>query len=393
MGKRDLLALLSSILIAVCIISGSVLGGDLYNPEVEDDTGETDDPTMAFRDIESAWFGGETNSTMEVSLKLVGEPPGLMDLANAQDTTIFEYEVYFDVEGVGYAVVCSVQYATSIGAGTPIGGVYSPTQTWSTELRRVTYAPFTDVILSETSIGDAVSFEYNSDDVVFKWTLLKNDIGVENGFEGRGQKLVNTWAAVWNAEDASSGGQRNPESDSWDYAQTHYSDPGKEYRIIGEGNVDYNVELSVGENAKITYGGTPAEFLVSVRNNGSQEFTVELFATFSDEAWNVSIDPKVSTVPQGSTRNVEVAVTPPKEVDNGTTLIVVITGAIDLVDGNGTVPIQSTVYLYTTGLATSEEDDNSLWDILMDNIMYMFAVIGAIIFIIIIIILLVIRRK
>jgi hypothetical protein len=318
-----------------------------------------------------------------------------MDLANAQDTTVYEYEVYFDVEGVGYAVVCSVQYATSIGTGTPIGGVYSPTTTWEAELREVIYAPFTDVIQSENFLSalDQDHFDYDSENVVISWRINKEDIGVQAGFDGRGQKLVNTWAAVWNVDDAPSGNQRDPEANSWDYAQTHYTDPGRDYRIKGEGSVDYNVELSVQEDEKVTYGGTPAEFLVSVHNNGSQDFTVELFATFSSETWNVTLDPKVSTIAQGSTRNVEVAVTPPKDVDNGTTLIVVITGTIDLVEGNGTVGIQDSVVLTTTGLATSEEDDNSWWDILMDNIMYMAAVIGIIIFVIIIIILLAVRRK
>lgn len=393
MGIRDLLALLIGIFVISSITFGSVMAGDIYDPEVEDDTGETQDPTMAFRDIESAWFGEEGEFSLNISLNLVGEPPGLMDLANAQDTTVFEYEVYFDVEGVGYAVVCSVQYASSIGAGTPIGGVYSPTQTWSTELREVSYAAFTDVIQSESSIGDVSDFTYNSDDVILKWEVNKEDIGVLPGFDGIGQKLVNTWAAVWNVDDSPSSSQRDPLTNSWDYAQTHHSDPGEDYRIRGIGNVDYNVELSVDESEKITYGGTPAEYLVKVYNNGSQEFTVELFADPSSETWNVSLDPKVSTIAIGTTRTIEVSVTPPKDVENGSVLAVKITGTIDLVDGNGTVAIQDSVTLTTIGLASSEEDDNTWWDIIIDSIILIVAVILVIIVVIIILILLVIRRK
>jgi hypothetical protein len=393
MGTRELLVLLAGIIVLTSITLGSAMAGDIYDPEVEDEVGETGDPTMAFRDIESAWFGGESNSTLDVSMKLVGEPPGLMDLASAQDTTVFEYEVYFDVEGIGYAVVCSIQYATSIGSGTPLGGVYSPTTTWNTELRKVTYSAFNDAIKSESSEGSVSDFEYDGEEVVLKWTVSKGDIGIADGFDGRGQELVNTWAAVWNLDDAPSGNQREPEPDSWDYAQTHFTDPGKDYRIKGEGSIDYNVELSVDESEKITYGGTPAEFLVNVYNNGSAEFTVELFATFSSETWNVSLEPKVSTLAQGNRRNVEVSVTPPKDVANGTIIVVVITGTIDLVEGNGSVAIQDSVILTTIGLASSDKGDNTWLDILMDSIILIAAVILIIIVVIIILILLVVRRR
>ena len=104
MGIRELMVLIAGIIVLTSITFGSVMGGDIYDPEVEDETGDTQDPGMAFRDIESAWFGDEANTTLKISMKVAGEPPGLMDLANAQDTTIFEYEVYFDVEGRSYAV-------------------------------------------------------------------------------------------------------------------------------------------------------------------------------------------------------------------------------------------------------------------------------------------------
>jgi hypothetical protein len=80
-------------------------------------------------------------------------------------------------------------------------------------------------------------------------------------------------------------------------------------------------------------------------------------------------------------------------VANGTIIVVVITGTIDLVEGNGSVAIQDSVILTTIGLASSDKGDNTWLDILMDSIILIAAVILIIIVVIIILILLVVRRR
>ncbi|UCF09043.1 MAG: hypothetical protein JSW28_05000 [Thermoplasmata archaeon] len=391
MGKRYLWVLITVSILAFTMAFPTVMGGDQYDPEVEDDIGDSEDPAMQFRDIEAAWLGGEGNTTLEIALKLVGEPPGLADLASAQDTATFDYEVYFDVGGTGYAVVAEIQYAAYIGAGTPIGGVYSPTQTWEMELRQVTYATFTDIIQDETPVETIDDFDFDGEQAIITWTITKESIGVLNGFEGRGTELSNTWAAVWDLTDNPSNTQRDPLT-AWDHGQTHYTDPGRTYRIRGEGSVDYNVELSVDEDEKTTYGGTPAEFIVYVRNNGTNEFTVDLYANYGDEDWNVTMNPTSSTIAQGQTRTVSVSVTPPKDVENGTELVVSITGEILQVEGNGTVPIQDAVTLRVIGLSPEDKNEDDLWDLIMEYLAVIAAVVGIVIVAIIILIVLV-RRK
>ncbi len=369
MKGKNPLVLLCVLFFLSSLILGSAIAGDELNPEVEDDTGETEDPTKQFRDIDAGWFGGEDNATLTIYLKLAGAPPGLADLAQAQDTTTFEYEVYFDVEGKSYAVVAEIQYAASIGQGTPIGGVYSTSGGWNWELREVNYALGTDIIQSETSLGGLSDNAYSSDDVILEMEVNKGDIGIGEGFEGRGQKLENTWAAVWNADDNPSDSQRDPKGSAWDYAHTHHSDPGKPYNIKGQGDVDYNVELSVDESEKITFGGTPAEFLIRAHNNGSDEFLVDFTVTSPDDSWEVILNPNSTTIGVGTTRTISVSVTPPKDVQNGTILVVQIGGLIHALEGNSTIPILSTVTLKTIGLTPPDKNEDKGF---LDNLIDMF---------------------
>jgi hypothetical protein len=361
------------LLIALFLMFGfiiiPVLGGDESDPEVDDTTGETNEPGREFRDIESAWFGPETNGTIMIYLKLAGSPPGLMDLAQTQDTTIFEYEVYFDINGKGYAVVAIIQYAANIGAGTPIGGVYATSGTWDWELRSVNYALGSDVVTSESTIDGIASNDYSSSNVVIEWEVEKSAIGIESGFEGRGQLLEDTWAAVWNADENPSSEQRSPDSQAWDYAHTHHSDPGEQYRITGKGGVDYNVILTVDELQKEAYGGSPTIFYIEAKNNGSGEVLVDFNFIPSDDSWSVVLDPNSTTISKGTSTTLKVEVTPPRDVANGTIFVVVIGGNIRAIDGNDTVPILTPVTLTAIGLTPLDDDDEGgFLDMIMENL-------------------------
>jgi hypothetical protein len=369
-----------------------VLGGDETNPEVDDETGETNEPGREFRDIDSAWFGPETNDTIMISIKMAGSPPGLMDLAQTQDTTIFEYEVYFDIDGKGYAVVAIIQYAANIGAGTPIGGVYANSGSWDWELRSVNYALGSDVVTSENSIDGIVSNDYYSSSVVLEWEVEKSAIGIESGFDGRGQMIVGTWAAVWNADENPSGEQRSPDSQAWDYAHTHNSDPGETYRITGIGGVDFNVILTADEMMKEAYGGSPTIFYIEANNNGSGEVLVDFNFDPSDDSWSVVLDPNSTTISKGTSTTLRVEVTPPRDVANGTIFVVVIGGNIRAIDGNDTVPILTPVTLTAIGLTPLDEDDEGgFLDMIMENLAI---IVGAIAIVVVaIIVLAILIRK
>lgn len=375
------------------IILGTVYAGDDLNPEIDDDTDEQ--PGNPFRDIVSAWFS-ETNDTVIIKLMMAGSPPGLMDLANQQDTTIYEYEVYFDVEGTSYAACAIIQYAAYIGEGTPLGGVYSTDSSWEWELREVNYAQGTDIIQSETVLGSIAGSDYDSETVVLMWEIDKEQIGIGEKIEGRGQLLENTWAAIWNTDDVSSDEQRDPKTQSWDYANTHHSNPGKTYRIIGFGGIDYNIVLSTDQNEKSTFGGTPVDFLVNARNNGTHNFKVFLFTGDPPDGWTVEIIPNATTIVRGANRPISVTVTPPKDVVNNTTIFIKIEGNIEDIEGNGTIPVDPPLTLTIVGLsAPGDNEEKPWWENLVDTIKENILIVGgaiAVVIIAIIILAILIRR-
>jgi hypothetical protein len=387
------LILIIMLLFVSSVILGVASGGSDLDPEVSDDTDEQ--PGNPFRDIVSAWFD-ETNDTVIIKLMMAGSPPGLMDLANQQDTTIYEYEVYFDVEETSYAAVAIIQYAAYIGEGTPLGGVYSTDSSWSWELREVNYAQGTDIIQSETTLGNVASSNYESDTITLTWEIDKVDIGIGEKSEGRGQLIENTWAAIWNTDDVSSDEQRDPRTQAWDYANTHHSDPGKTYRIRGFAGIDYNIELSTDNNEKKTFGGTPVDFLVNAKNNGTHNFQVFLFNGEPPQGWTVEINPNSTTIAKGANRPISVTVTPPKDVANNTKIFIKIEGNIKDIEGNGTVPIDKPLTITITGLsAPGEDEDKPWWENFIDTIKENILIVGgaiAVVIIAIIILAILIRR-
>ncbi|UCG69480.1 MAG: hypothetical protein JSV09_00185 [Thermoplasmata archaeon] len=394
MKVKGSLVILISLLLILNIIISTAIAGDEVNPEVDDETGEASEPGREFWDIAAAWIGDETNGTVSIFLKLAGPPPSLWDFSNEPDTTTYDYEVYFDVEGTNYAVSCSVQYAFVAGT------IYTFDEVWNWQLRSVTYAAHTDIIQSEENLVAISDNDYDPQLVAMVWTVDKEDIGVGVDMAGRGVLLTNTWAAIWNTNDLPSDSQRDPmagtEGGVADYAHTHFSNPGKNYRITGAGGVDYNIELSVDVDEKTTYGGTPVEFLVHAHNNGSDAFQITFFPGEHDETWSILLSPNSTTITVGATRTITVTVTPPKKVANGTVLVVIIEGNIQRLDGNGTVPVQPHLTLRIVALESQDEDEEGAWwenilDTLRENLAIIAGVI-AIIVIAIIVLAVLIRR-
>jgi hypothetical protein len=385
MNINKALIILLSLFFLWSIILGTAIAGDDVNPEVSDDTGETEDPSMQFRDIDSVWIGDEGNDTIQMHMKLVGNPPGFADLAQTQDTETYDYEVYFDVEDKSYAVVAIIQYAALGGKGTPLEGFFSSESQWTWELREIDYAEGTDLIQSESKKSDITVFDYDSQDVILEWEINKEAIGIGIELEGRGQLIENTWAAIWNADDNSPGNQRDPKTQSWDYAHTHHSNPGKTYRITGFGGVDYNIVLSVTENEKETFGGTPVEFVVSARNNGTHNFEVDFFISDSPEGWIVEISPNSTMITKSASRPLTVTVTPPKSVENGTIAVLRIEGNINEIEGNGSVPVDPPLTLRIKGLSPpGENEEGAWWENLVDTIKDNIIIVGGAIAVVII---------
>ncbi len=378
MNVRNFLILLICLLFISSLTFSMALAGDQNKPEVDDETGETTEPQRQFRDIEAAWFS-ESNTTIIVHMKLVGPPPSLYDFAQNIDTTTFDYEVYFDVEGIGYAVSVSIQYAFVAGT------IYTFDVPWVWELREINYAMGTDIIQAETvrfnfDDDENSDAEYEPEGVTLIWEVYKEAVGVGLEWEGRGQELTNTWAAVWNANENSADSQRDPSTQAWDCAHTHHSNPGMNYRVTGFGGVDYNIVLSVDGDEKVTFGGTPVEFLVHANNKGTETFTIDFYPEYSDETWSVVLSENRTTIGQGKTKTIGVIVTPPKDVENGTELIVRIEGDIHMIDGNGTVPVQPPLTLTTIALSSPDEENEGGWlEDLVEMLQQNLAIIAAVI--------------
>ncbi len=387
MKAKNLAILLITIFFISSSIFGKALAGDENNPEVEDETGETTEPQRGFRDIDKAWFG-ETNDTLLIYMKLAGSPPSLYEFAQNIDTTAFDYEVYFDVEGQGYAVCVSIQYAFVAGT------IYTFDVPWVWAVRKIIYAANTDIIQSETETEGISETNYNPESVVLRWEIYKEAIGIGSGLEGRGMELVNTWAAIWDANENLPSDQRDPQTQAWDYAHTHRSNPGLNYRITGIGGIDYNIILSTDNYEKATFGGTPVEFLVYAKNNGTESSTVDFRAEYPDEEWTVVLSPNTTTIAKGSLRPISVTVTPPKDVENGTILILLIEGDIHI-DGGDFVPVQPPLALMVVALSPPGEGNAGGWlENFINALKTNLAIIGAVIAVIVIaIIVLVILMK
>lgn len=371
MNVKNSVVLLIALLFVINFIFCTAIAGDQSDPEVKDTTGDstsTGEPGSSFRDIEAAWFGPEpTNETLEIHLKMAGAPPGLMDLRQ-EPSDNYDYEVYFDVDGKGYAVAVTIQYAFSLG------GMYSPTNTWTWELRSVSYRLGSDTIGSETAVSEGINSN-NFVDNIITWEINKEAVGIGSGLKGRGKSLINTWAAIWNADASPSGSQRDPKTQATDFAHTHHTNPGDSYNIRGVGDIDYNVVLSVADDEKETHGGKPVTFTVIARNNGTDEFLVDFNfnVTSGDESWSVVLYPNSTTIANGDKRDITVTITPPKNVKNGTTLIVKIGGVIHEKDGDETYPILNPVTLKAIGLSSANEDEGGGWfeefmEMLADNL-------------------------
>lgn len=390
MKAKNLAILLTSLFVISSITLSTVFAGDETNPEVDDDTG---DGESEFRDIDAVWFSeDEGGNHTVIHMMLAGSPPGFInwDL----DTTTYDYEVYFDVDGRGYAVSVSVQYAITVG------GVYIVDIPWQWEFREVTYAFGSDTVQSESTkfnFGneDNSSATFDQQALKMEWTLHKTALGIE---PGRGKELANTWAAIWNTNDLPSDGQRNPlagvEAGVSDYAHTHYTDPGRSYQTTGIGGIDYNVILSAEEITGETPGGKPIEFLFTADNQGSHDFTVDFYNQSFDETWEVVLSVNSSTIKRGTSKTVTVTITPPKNVENGTIFVVAIGGKIHKIDGDGTVDILTPVVFTVVGLKAPEDSNENQWlKLIMDNIAIIAGVIAVIVVAIIILLVLVRRGR
>jgi hypothetical protein len=352
MKVRKTAILIIIIIFLLNLTVGFTLAGDESNPEIQDN--QSGDGDTDFRDIDKAWFRDEENTTL-IYLKLAGAPPDLGTWLGEADTTNYDYEVYFDVNGVGYAAAVQVQYAFTVAQG-----LFTVDQPWTWEIRK---------------------------------EINKADLGIPPGISGAGVELKRTWAAVWDADQYPSDETRDPDTAS-DYAHTHYTNPGRTYRITGTGGVDYTIELSADEVIKETPGGIPIEFLVRAYNNGSHEFDIEFFTGSESPGWSINLTP-VSSVKIGvqNSRTLTVTVTPPKDVENNTEVYVTIEGSIKEIDGNGTFPIRDPLTLTVVGLiAPGEAEDENWWDIIMDNIAIIAGVIAVVIVAVVILGVLVRRR-
>ncbi len=362
------------ILLMLVSLSAPVLGGDIDDPEVTDDTGSGDAPED-FKDIDSAWFGDEGNQTLGIRLRVVGPPISFLEGLGQQDTTPIEYEVYFDVDGNNYAVSVEIPYARATLAGAVLG-----TYSWSWSLKTVKYATGNNIESEDSVSGATVTGTYDYEDDVIEFEINKEDIEVEDGSEGRNTKIENPWVAVWNAETHPDNEERDL-SDALDYGMTR-SSPGRTYTITG-GELDFwEIMLSTEENRKTVQLGESVEFIVVVFNNSTVGADVNMTVAFAATGWTVNAGPTPLFIENGEeSTKFKVTVSPPADVKNGSALSITVRSEIN-VEGNGDV---DQIVLTVTALVEEVVVVESVVD------KYMNYIIAAIAIIIILVIIMAVR--
>jgi hypothetical protein len=400
--NRQLSISLAVFLVTVLLLSTAL--GEQNNPEIIDEggTNDTGDPTKQFQNIDKVWFGNEEEETFDITMELGGPPHDLLYLyqnGQIQNWTNYDYEVYFTVGKSTFAASVRIRYAVYLGAGTPLGGIISEDINWDWEIRNVSYAStISNDINSETESTNIAEHTYvqSSEETMLTWTIPKVAIGIETGALGRGSYLKDTWAAVWNA-DTHPPEQKRKYTSAFDTAKS-YTNPGRDYQIKG-GAVAYLIWLSTSNTEKYAMVEEPAEFFVDARNNGSNDFDVDIYPVHSGaNGWTVSIDPSNITIAKDTTRTFKVTVTPPEDVVNGTTIVITINGNIHKVDGEGneTVPIhdQGQLDLKVTALTKEpEKKEKPFFEVFLDGLIGSISLIAALIAVIVVIAIIVVILK
>jgi len=282
----------TSLIALFCMISSVFLfmpvqAGDANHPDFEDSDG---DAPLEEQDIISGWMGDEKNDTINVVLQMVSLPaftsPG--DVPNFPTT---EYRIYFTV-GQGYLRTNYVAVAK-----VPIRGPFGLTLSY-----QVCSHVYNGTEPGELTGCTSTTGNYASNVGQVNFTIDKSDIGspVE------GDLAEDMWGEVYFSQKGSGFNLTTPER--VDRGPDSGFGDGKWVFRGTSANV-YRVYLSADHTVENATAVKPAEFQLTVMNNGTSRLSVELHNT-TGAGWTVQLTPATVTVDSLANKTVLVKVTP-----------------------------------------------------------------------------------
>lgn len=282
-------------------------------PEVTDVKGDAASGKDS-RDLIAAYFHGEDEDTFKVNLTLTSLESftNINDLPNAPTT---EYEVYFSVGDVNYAVACRV----------PVHGPFGITIQF--DLRSVSYG---NNSTTETSLGTLTGCLYDVNDHNIMWLVPKPQLHNLTA----GMHLTKTWAAVYNKNFGES--QRKMEDRG---PKDGY---GKDYIIRGTDSEVIDVKLTAENQTQPCKPNEPASFKLSVFNNGTSQVSIVLFNSTPDrKGWTVEFSLPNLTIQANVTRTIAVTVSCPRDAARGTSVTITVHGKVTASGTNQTAQSNS----------------------------------------------------
>jgi len=282
----------TSLIALFCLISSVFLfvpvqAGDANHPDFEDS--ESDAP-LEEQDIVSGWMGDEKNDTINVVLQMVSLPaftsPG--DVPNFPTT---EYRFYFTI-GQGYLRTNYVAVAK-----VPVRGPFGLTLSY-----QICSHVYNGTEPGELTGCTSTSGKYASNVGQVNFTIDKLDVGspVE------GDLAQDMWGEVYFSQKGSGLNFTTPER--VDRGPDSGFGEGKWVFRGTSANV-YKVALSADHTVENATAVKPAEFQLTVMNNGTSRLSVELH-NGTGVGWTVQLTPSIVTVDPLQNKTVLVKVTP-----------------------------------------------------------------------------------
>jgi hypothetical protein len=300
-------AAIAAIILAAAILAPAASAGTADAPEITD----IHDATKDSWDINTVWFDGETNTTIDATMNLTS----LESYTNPQDIPNLptaEYEVYFSVGDSNYSVACTVPVHGPLGLFISI------------EIRSVMYANATSNP-TETAIA-TITGTYTVGTHLIRFTIPKDQMGGPKA----GTHLTRTWAAVWNTNRGQAERTLEDRAPNAGY--------GLDYIVRGTSGAEIiDVQLTAHNSTLKVSPSEPARFTVTVLNNGTSQVSLELHnMTPSEKGWTCELSIVNMTLSNGTSKIAYVTITCPRNAKRNTTASVTIYAAVHVGTQNTT---------------------------------------------------------
>jgi|GEM_PF-4180810 len=287
-------AVLASVLVALFVISSFnastiVLAGDVNNPEVLDNEGDSVSGKTS-QDILWGYMDHETNDTFAVVMGMKTLDT-FTDPSQISSVPITEYEFYFTIHGVNYGARATV----------PVHGPFGVDIRW--ELYTVEYNGSTTPS-KETNKGTLSTAKYDAAKGIVNMTIKKADVG---GI-AQGDMATNLWLGVYSKQRTSGINMSTP------VMQDRAPDNGYglDFTFLGNpGEKIYRLELltSSPKSTNITAFST-VKFDLTVINNGSAANQIMINYTYNSLGKNFSVQfsPQTFTLDPNTEENLSMFV-------------------------------------------------------------------------------------